>query len=329
MGTILPSSLIFFDFNSYVLNKFSFGKAPTPSAIYIPQQIVIDKEISKVNILILGGSSIREFFPRSENIDTTLSNMCGQPLHVLNAGTSSQSLADSLSIIDSAYHEGMRPDVIIVGMTKFRLSQAWENWSDVITGQRLALPISQKFFSKLENFEAIGWRMRDRFNQVTRVAPLLRMDRFVGNGDINAIQDLPNYAGKAMSDQKKLEQVLVGHELRNLDYLARSEENAFYFSSSFADYADSKTKIIFLFTPLSPVTRHLELANDIPMEAIRNSLQVTGEVIDMQAYDGLDEHVFYDEQHLRPEGRQLVWSAGKIPSPLFKAICGNINKTKP
>jgi len=321
LGVVPVTFSVLFDFNRHVLTNYSVKKGVTPSEIYIPQQVVTNPSISDIEVLLLGGSSVREFFPGNTTIDTVLGKICGRPIHALNAGTSSQNLADSAAVVDALLWENAHPKVLIVGLTNYRLSHDWENWSQVLEGQILALPASETLLLQLGFFDAWGWRIRDRFEQIARLAPFLKRARRRPASEIGAQEDRHFYDREPMSITGKLEQTAVSYALRNAKFVAYAERNARRFAQTFAPFAEIGIDVVFLFTTQSPVTRVPEINNESINMAVKLQLESTGVVIDLRNHSKLTEDMFYDEQHLRPSGRAHLWDGSILPAQLRQRIC--------
>jgi hypothetical protein len=314
--------LMLFDINRYVLTNYSFIKGGTPSEIYRPQQIIMNPSTPDVEVLLLGGSSVREFFPGDESVSKVFSRNCGLPVLAFNAGTSNQSLADTAAIVDAVLQENARPKILLVGLTKYRLSHPWRNWNQVLEGQRLTLPVSETLLLQFGLLDAWRWRLRDKFEQIARLAPFYERAERRANSVIGQVESRHYYDRAPMSIKQKLEQTAISHTLRNASFVKYAEQNARRFADAFAPFSEMGMEVVFLFTPQSPVSRAVDINNEIIHAAVARQLEQTGVVVDLRNGSQLTEDMFYDEQHLRPAGREHLWDLSVFPLKLMQRICG-------
>ncbi len=70
------------------------------------------------DVLVLGGSQMREMMPADEFVSAQLSSACGRPIRVLNAASSSQLLETSWSIVD--HFSEAPPAFVLLGTNPWR-----------------------------------------------------------------------------------------------------------------------------------------------------------------------------------------------------------------
>ena len=314
--------LMLFDINRYVLTNYSFIKGGTPSEIYRPQKIIMSPLTPDVEVLLLGGSSVREFFPGDRAVSKVFSRHCGLPILAVNAGTSSQSLADTAAIVDAVLQESARPKILLVGLTNYRLSQPWINWNQVLEEQRLTLPVSETLLLQFGFLDAWKWRFHDKFEQIARLAPFYERAERRANSALGQVESRHYYDRPPMSIKQKLEQTAISHTLRNANFVKYAERNARWFAHAFAPFSEMGMDIVFLFTPQSPVARAVDINNEIIHAAVARQLEQTGVVVDLRNGSQLTEDMFYDEQHLRPAGREHLWDKSVLYPKLMQRICG-------
>jgi len=307
------------DLNSFLLSRFSYN-CKIPFAYYIPHEIVTNKHIKDIDMLIVGGSSTREVFSLLSP-SKKLSKLCNNEVNAFNAATSSQSLADSMAIIDGIIAKGAKLNTIVVGMTNNRLSREWRTWSDVINGRKLALPVSTTLIDKLNPIKKIEWLFEDKVSQINTLPYFIKRSSYVGAQHPLAVASIPDYNKPPLSRNKKLEQTLLAEVFRGESFRSNLKSNAVFFSEAFEKYAKSGINIIYLFTPTSPVTQTFTSESDARINDVFSLLEKNGTVADLRGLDILSDDKFYDFQHLNPEGFSIFWNNPVSRNSMKRYLC--------
>ena len=305
------------NFDSFVLRYFK--SPPFFAEFYIPQAILTVPEKLNPDVIFVGGSSLREYFEHDDFLSRSLSSRCGRNLEAFNGATSSQSLVDSLAIVDSILKRGGSPQLVVVGLTKFRLSNFWPEWQNVLDQQRLALPPPEVLVNYLPFFSRVKFRANNRFARFSRVTPLIRLGDFFTDQDY--VYEKHLYLSEPLSVEKKRERSLLANIMRQQMFEDYSVENAKRYRILFEDYKRYGIEIVFVFTPKAPSTQFLNVNDREYLKLVTNILGTVGPVIDLDEVSSLPEEAFFDEQHLVPMGRELLRSRDRQSRKLHRLIC--------
>ena len=323
IGCVPVTVFLLLDFNSFILKNIWLDTDRRPSPIYIPQQIVANPKVREADIVIIGGSSMREFFPSESSVlSAELSELCGREIRAFNAATSAQSFADSVAIIDAVKRAGGTPKTIVMGMTIARLGNEEKTWRDVLAVQPLALPGPTSVYAELNPLEAFHGRVADRFAQVRRLAPLLEGGQYRLGTDPAHEESRHFYDRPSMTKKAKQEQALFLSALRKKAYTNVSmTRTARRMSVIFQRYARGGTNIVYFFTPTAPSSHVVMAAYDESIDAATHMLSQSGSVIDVRRNPRLPDEAFVDNYHLRPQGRAMVRQNGVFQDNLRATFC--------
>jgi hypothetical protein len=271
--------------------------------------------------LVVGGSSTREFFPSNEETAAALNDFCGTKMSVFNGSTSSQELADSAAIVDAAYERGAEPKIIVVGVTNNRLAHDWSDWNEVLAEQRVALPIPDTITSRLWPVEKLRWQLSDKVSQISRLAHLLGRGRFEASPPPPPPQGRHFYDLAPLSDSDKRMTTLIEATATDASLASDPTQVAERFVQVFDTYKARGASIVYLLTPTSPQANTVRRYQDTSVNIAKSKLAESGTVIDLRYEHGLAEDLFYDDQHLRPEGRAAIWTDPFNSANPSSAIC--------
>ena len=325
---VLPL-IAFFTVNvgDLVLKYRNSALTQPPVPVYVPQQIVGRRDLQEVDVLIVGGSSTREFFGHDTELDDILSAQCGGLVRGFNAATSSQSLSESLAVIDLYRAHVGDPDVIVVGLTTRRLSLPDYDPRAQAGLFNLALAPSSSSFSWYE------WPLRvlssatgalQRFSGFSSL--LSPSSTFNLNGVHTPNPATPYDRMAPLSLAQPTSMSVVWAEIINSDAVIHAEYTARWAAGAL-DRATDNIPVVYLMTPVSPASAPLtypDSDSDIMQRSIQ-SLTVNSPFFDLRDSGalGLTDADFWDEQHLVRTGRERLWAQG-LPS-FAHVICSAID----
>ena len=300
------------DFGDLVL-KYRNTKSVRPSyTVYVPQQIVGRKDLIGTHVLILGGSSSRQFFGHEKELNDNLSKLCGRRIRAFNASSSSQSLGESLAAIEFFRKHIGEPDFIIMGLSLSRLSKPEYDHDERNGDFHLALPSPRSAYSwhewPLEKISSISGAIR----RITGLTPLLGQNSgFNSLGNHNADPPAPYANSQPLSlSRRKTLSVLANDQIKWDAAKHQGSLSSWLMAASLRAAGGIPT--LFLLTPVSPSTLALSSPElDSPnLEMITRDLSAKVRFLDLRdaAALGLTDADFYDEQHLYPSGRESLWA---------------------
>lgn len=265
-------------------------------------------------VLLLGGSTAREFTASDAHVSELLTARCGRPLRFINAGASQQTLAESWAIAEAIPDE--RRKLVVVGMNYLRLEEGYDQ-------TRRTLPIKTLPFDSPASLEAAlqgaGHPVALTFPSLKNVAWLLRQGRwrsersspstlaeFIVTADRSETYHGPQnaYRAPALSGDEK--DRIVRHrivERLGLFHAVHAEAAALW--EGFTRRFDSPAgRVLYLALPESVAMTPLERLAGPVFDADMADLRDGGALMkDWRRGHGLDEADFYDQQHLLASGR--------------------------
>lgn len=280
----------------------------TSRAAYVSTELARITDDNVDTILFVGGSTTREFTASDRDLSALLARRCGRPIKFLNAGTSTQSLAESWTIVEAVPRH--RRALVIVGMNYFRFEQGLD---DVVADlPRLTLPFTPPASLRqslaesgrptgpaLLQLRSTAWMLRQgyfsiRGNPDVRQAP--RATRFDGPYNI--------YAPPALDAAHKAD-IARRMIIEELPPFRRWNDEAGDLWLAFAaHFSRHGTRPLFIFLPESASLKPLRdlVEPDVQRQIAR--LRAQGHVVvDWRRHAELDERDFYDQQHLLGSGR--------------------------
>jgi hypothetical protein len=326
---VLPL-IVFFTVNvgDLVLKYRNSALTQPPVPVYVPQQIVGRKDLQEVDVLIVGGSSTREFFGHDTALDDILSAQCGGRTRGFNAATSSQSLSESLAVIDLYRAHVGDPDVIVVGLTTRRLSLPDYDPLAQAGLFNLALAPSSSSFSWYEWPVRVLSSATGALQRFSGFASLLSPSSTFNLDGIHPPHPAAPYDGREpLSLAQRTSMSVVWAEIIDSDAVIHAERSARWGAGAL-DRATNDIPVVYLMTPVSPASAPLAYP-DSDSEVMQRSIQhLTGNNPFLDLRDsgalGLTDADFWDEQHLILAGRERLWAQG-LPS-FAQALCSVIDR---
>ena len=305
IGTVLISVLLVPILYKTELYQFLLWNSTNESrqsfTQYVPTQIYFDRDLQGLDVLIVGSSDMREFFPHNNELRVLFESKCDRRINVFNAASSNQSLAGSLAILDAAEKVGVSPKVVIVGLTQGRLAADNSNPRVSLEKNKLVLPPPTLLLRELNATDYIS-------HALSSWALALRLWRYGNNvRDISFAQTFEAksdnrhfYSFPPLSIKEK-GKIMAQNSAVNVDNF---KNNAHVSMERYNHYfSQLGIPIIFVFTPRSPLAREelnaLEPLRSEAIEALNNPLPL----VDLLFSDFLEEEDFFDTSHLLLSGR--------------------------
>jgi len=268
-------------------------------------------------VLLLGGSTAREFTGSDAHVSELLTARCGRPLRFINAGTSQQTLAESWAIAEAIPDD--RRKLVVVGMNYLRLEEGYDQ-------TRRTLPIKTMPFDTpaplMAALDKAGHPVALTFPSLKNVAWLLRQGRwrgelsppstlaeFVGAADRSQAYQGPHNAYKAPALSGDEKDRIVRHRIveRLTLFRAVHAEAAALWAEFTRRFDTAAGPVLYLALPesvaMAPLERLAGPAFDADMAKLRDSGAL---VADWRQGHGLDEADFHDQQHLLASGRARI-----------------------
>lgn len=285
---------------------------------YVPAQIYFDRDLKDLDVLIVGSSDMREFFPHNSELRALFESKCDKRVKVFNAASSNQSLAGSLAVFDGAKKVGLSPKVVIVGLTEGRLAADNSSPTASLEKNQLVLPPSIHLLEGLNAIDYLSYAF-------SSWATALRLWAY-GN-------DVPHITFTQTFETKPTNRHFYSFPPLNIEekgkllaqnsavYIDNFSENALVSMERYNYYfSQVGVPVIFLFTPRSPLAwGDLNKLEPLRSKAI-NGLENPLPLVDMLFTDFLEEEDFFDSSHLLPSGRYKVWQS-HIGSSLIRSAC--------
>ncbi|MDA7774810.1 hypothetical protein N8993_11590 [Pseudomonadales bacterium] len=299
----------------------STEKAGRSFTQYVPNQLYFDKTLQDLDVLIVGSSDIREFFPHNDELLELFAKKCGNPVKAFNGASSSQSLAGSLAVVDVAHKIGLSPKVVIIGLSEGRLTL--DNTSPVVAldRQRIVLPPSDQLIGDLH---PVDWLARHA-TLWAEVSRLWMYGNEVKNFSFDQRQEIPSsnqnrYAPPPLPSLEKNKRLALDAKILHNHFRLNAVTSMKMYRDHFAK---SEAPIFFLYTPRSPLAwDRLQEIEKTRRHAIGNSNESLP-VVDMQFTDFLIDSDFYDSSHLLPQGREKIWHS-KVGLDFVQSICDQL-----
>lgn len=256
------------------------------------------------DVLLLGGSQLRELMPEDAFVSATLSADCGRTIRVFNAATSSQLLESSWALADLLQRPGQ---LVIVNLNIWRVIET-QNF-DRLPRTLMPLPVADSMppgfvQAPLSPFSERRNRLGILFTDAVtasglRGASFERLGPFATTQ--HAYRDLPQSADQKMFDAR--------FQAARLGPLAERgiERNASGFAALARQLSSEGRKVAFLLTPSSPEVReNLERLRE-PANRATAMLSDAAPLLDLREVRSLDDADFADNLHLTTQGRMRLW----------------------
>ena len=264
------------------------------------------------DVLLLGGSQIREIMPDDDFASAELSVACGRTVRVLNAASSAQLPESAWAILD---HFAQRPPpFIVVGSNLWRRSYDPANTHKLARLLYLlprpttmppdagALPLSLVARGKAQ----IGILFADAL-------AASGFGRKVGRQGNNPFAGRQHqYSGDAWTPERKSMdaryQVMVAHEV-SVEALRANVRAHLALAEAVAARG---SRIGFLLTPYSPETDQAFREIEHTTSEAYAALSQASALLDLRQGLGLQTTDFYDTVHLLSSGRRKLWPSLKM-----------------
>ncbi len=311
-----------FDVSGYVLTHYRLPDEKTKARYYVPRILYTGER--KIDVLLLGGSSVVETFYTNYDHSDYLTSACGTKLTVFNAGSSGQNIADSFAVLETVERRHGLPKVVVFGLTHYRLGQVWNTETDIMATQQLALPSPKLPVAMMPLPERLAWLATGPMSELKRLYELFRHGKRSDSGEF--LESQYNYDMEPWPLDTKLQKSLVWRKSleRNLDQYAA--KNADYIAKVIRRYQDKGVRFIFNYTPIAPFAWKNTDSTDEPIAKANVILEKVAPMIDLRKDKTVPENYFYDEQHFRPQARAAFWKGKKGGHAIATAICAALNK---
>ena len=264
-------------------------------------------------VLLIGGSTSREFTASDAHISRLLTQKCGHPMRFINAGTSSQNLLESWQITDAIPSSQRR--LVVVGFNYLRFESGRRQVYESTRTSTLPFQIPEHLKQSLSEFhfssiatifnpKAIAWLLKSLIYIDIAAAPLSHQSLIASSEEEPYISGRNLYRDPALSQSRKEE--FVSHMImeRLPIYQAMHNEALDLWKIFTHDFVSSNSKVLFLGLPVSQEMKPLNDITVVPMTHDLSRLQSAGAlVVDWRTDHGLSEGDFYDQQHLLSSGR--------------------------
>lgn len=302
--------------NEYRLYEFllsySDKKALASFTQYVPYHILKNEEIRDAEIIIVGSSDAREFFPHNDKLLALFSKHCNRDVKVFNAASSSQSLSDTLAVIAALKYMGFNPRKIVVGLSEGRLLLDNSNAEVSLSRQRVFLPAHPELVSDQNVINRLAYFM---------AIPFQAMELWLYGNNIENLKSLQEtemgylnrnyYKPPPLPVEIKLDRIINDAHVYHSSFL----RNAVISTSKYADYFkhlsnDFMSDFVFIYTPRSPLVWEQLAKIEAGRESALENIHRAGFPLkDLQFFKGLKDENFYDSSHLLPEGRDIFWKS--------------------
>jgi hypothetical protein len=258
------------------------------------------------DVLLLGGSQVREIVPDDAFVSARLSAVCGRSIRFFNAASSAQLLETSWSIAD---HFAQRPPALLVIGTNF-----WRETRDPADAGELGRSLFPLPAPRTMGDAAGALRLSPVARSKTRLG-ILAADGLTALGLGSAYSAPTGDAFQAPQHQYRNSGWTAERKVIDARFqiLAAREIPAAVFDGNVAAYrafaaarAAEGSRTTFLLTPYSPEADPILHEWEPRISAAVDSLERAGTVLDLRASDLLSEDL-YDTVHLVSSGRHKLW----------------------
>lgn len=278
--------------------------AATSGRLQLTKQLATTWRYHSPDVLLLGGSQMRELFPADDFISTELSISCGRPIRVLNAASSSQTLATAWSF---AEHFDRLPSVVIVAPALWRADRDSDagglGRAQFLLPDAISMPAEYDVVS-----EAPLARWQNRIGILASDALVALRSQW---GDARSQDEFQSaqhgYSNPGLSSELKVIEARFQRDLvRRLDPRVFDKNLEAYFA--FASYLRGRNgEVDFVLTPSAPEATQLESELDDQYSAAARRFAELGGVLDLRKSEELESADFYDAVHLLSSGRRKMW----------------------
>jgi hypothetical protein len=288
-----------------VLRHIDIGVYP-PDPAYVSRKVVREYRHETPDIIILGGSSMRDAVPPQQLAAAELSKYCGETTGIFNAATSSQHPVDGWAILDAMH--GPPPRLVVVGLTYGRLSASRSRDPHDFSKQVVELPRSPSAFwrsvgradvrDNIFDFFPQLRRLNWTFTEVRKSSSTKRSRHFDDRMGVSIGQFSP-------SDKTYLVQKYSALEAENLPSMA--PEMTEYWIDFARTMKARGSKTLFVWTPISPEFEPFSKKLAPTIQTAFARLSAAAPVLDLQRAAPMPTDDFRDPLHLNVAGRTKAW----------------------
>ncbi len=261
------------------------------------------------DVLILGGSQVREAMPDASLLSGDLTTACRRPIRVFVAASSSQLLETSWAIADR--FETRAPALVMIGPNLLR-DVSDRAFVERLGRSRFLIPEAASMpraaaWRPQTAVESLQGHLGIVFADLVTVAGLRENSSRASPDAFDSNQH--NYQLPVLDRHRKLIDAryaeLIAYRLS--DRALGTNLDAY---SAFAGQIRArKGRAVFLLTPTSPESRDVYDRVDRRFGGAAVTLARAGDVLDLRAAVPLEAGDFYDTVHLVRSGRQKLWPA--------------------
>lgn len=260
-------------------------------------------------VLMVGGSTAREFTGSDDYLSRALSQRCRREINFVNAGSSSQTIADTWRITFAMPPERLK--LVISGMNYLRFEEGFAQVRNSASTSALPLPHSRALASSLSHFgqpvpfaiPGLGktaWLLAHRGEMAADQPATLRPAR----DDVGAIGIRNLYRAPALTPEEKRLIVTRMTIERSPQYLRNRGESVRLWREFVAHLKKQGGRTEFLILPesasMAPIDRRL---GSLLLADVRASATPDAGFTDWRHLPDLSEEDFFDQQHLLASGR--------------------------
>jgi hypothetical protein len=270
----------------------------------VTRALAVSWQSAPPDVLMLGGSQLRELVPDDSFVGAALSADCGRLIRVFNAATSSQPLESSWALADLLRRPGQ---LVIINLNIWRVVEPGKMKRFPRT--LLPLPNAASMPAGVEQSPMAEYARRQHRlgilfeDAVTAMG--LRGERLEHLGPFTSAQHV--YRDLLQPAELKLTDARFQAERLRPIAATGIERNATGFDELARHLQAHGTRVAFLLAPVSPEVRQSLDAFREPVDRATAMLRETATMLDLRYAPGLSSVDFGDTLHLTTRGRQLMW----------------------
>lgn len=277
----------------------------------VTQDLVEARDADTELVVLLGGSSAREYPAAQAFLSSELSRDCGRPIRFVNAASPAQRIAKSWAAME--YLSASDVSLVVVSLNYDKLGESLQNVTDSLDDDNWPIPESGALNDLLQQH---GYQTKASGGWFSDTAWLFRLLQSAHGWKPAGIDvDVPlerfvdhrnRYRPPAQSLEYKREITHRYIPWRVPAFFERAETGLQLWLSFAERFGRTGTHIAYLALPTSP---SVPAADDIMDRAFADylrRLKLAGyPVADWRFDHQLSDHHFYDVVHLLPEGRRI------------------------
>lgn len=306
---ILVFAALFLLDPSSLLHRYFQTDRPVSDSAYVARKIYGDGAARSYDIVVVGGSSMREMIPPPRGEAMARPDLCPHRDRLLNAATSSQQPVDAYAIADAV---APPYGLLVVGLSGRRLISDRRNDPYALQSQSVELPRSYAAMLDALSHGRIEFLSLDFFDQFRRSHQAFRTafraspgKRPPGDGELDNRSAYPEQPLPVGDKQLIADKLLLTAELPN-------EGSSRSIAGYWLDFANHATrsgwKVLFVFTPTSAEADGYGAYTKPTVDIALSHIQTLYPVLDLR--EGQQSYVqadFYDPIHVSHSGRDKLW----------------------